>query len=165
MTSPRFRRLTAAESRALLRANCVGRLAFVNGREVDIEPIHYVFAGRWLFGRTSQGAKLAALAHIPYVALEVDEVLGLFDWRSVVVHGTYYAHSADGGPTARRTFARAARLLAGLVPGTLTEGDPVPFRDTIFGIYIDRLDGRAATTQPRRRGGAGRKGKPGKDSS
>jgi nitroimidazol reductase NimA-like FMN-containing flavoprotein (pyridoxamine 5'-phosphate oxidase superfamily) len=131
---------------------------------VDIEPIHYVFSGRWLFGRTSRGAKLTALAHIPYVALEVDEVDGLFDWRSVVVHGTYYSHGPDGGPTARRTFARAARLLGGLVPGTLAESDPVPFRDTIFGIYIDRLEGRAAEI-PRGSDVVPRKGKPRKASS
>jgi uncharacterized protein len=164
MTSPRFRRLTATESRTLLRSNTVGRLAFVNGGEVDIEPIHYVLAGRWLFGRTSQGAKLSALARIPYVAFEVDEVHGLFDWRSVVVHGTYYPHTPGGGPTARRTFARATRLLGRLVPGALTANDPVPFRDAIFGIYIDRLEGRAAE-MPAAARGRQRRGKPRKDSS
>jgi nitroimidazol reductase NimA-like FMN-containing flavoprotein (pyridoxamine 5'-phosphate oxidase superfamily) len=117
-----------------------------------------VLSGRWIFGRTSHGAKLSALARIPYVAFEVDEVRGLFDWRSVVVHGTYYPHSPGGAPTARRAFARATRLLEGLVPGALTAHDPVPFRDAVFGIYIDRIEGRAASSPPRppRR----RKGKP-----
>jgi nitroimidazol reductase NimA-like FMN-containing flavoprotein (pyridoxamine 5'-phosphate oxidase superfamily) len=164
MSSPRFRRLTVAESRALLRSSRVGRLAFVNGGEVDIEPMHFVLAGRWLFGRTSQGAKLSSLARIPYVAFEVDEVHGLFDWRSVVVHGTYYPQGPGGGPTARRTFARAIRLLGALVPGTLTQSDPVSFRDAVFGVYIDRLEGRAATMPgPARQ--RRRRGKPGKDSS
>lgn len=164
MTSPRFRRLTATESRALLRSHTVGRLAFVNGGEVDIEPIHYVLAGQWLFGRTSRGAKRSSLARVPYVALEVDEVYGLFDWRSVVVHGTYYPLEPDGGRTARRTFARATRLLGALVPGTLTQSDPVPFRNVVFGIYIDRLEGRTAA-MPARARQRRRRGKPPKDSS
>lgn len=163
MTSPCFRRLTASESRALLRSETVGRLAFVQGREVDIEPIHFVLSGRWIFGRTSQGAKLSALARIPYVAFEVDEVHGLFDWRSVVVHGTYYPHGPGGTPAARRAFARATRLLGGLVPRALTEHDPVPFRDAVFGIYIDRLEGRSASAPPRPP--HGRKGKPRRVSS
>ena len=147
MTTPRFRRLTAAECRALIRRNAVGRLAFLNHKEVDIEPIHYVFDGRWLFGRTSEGSKLHALGHFPYVAFEVDEVRGLFDWRSVVAHGTYYVARDDTTSEAdRRTFQRARKLLRTLIPETLGAGDPVPFREVVFGIYIGRLEGRGASS-------------------
>jgi uncharacterized protein len=163
VTSPLFRRLTAAESRALLRASTVGRLAFVNRGEVDIEPIHYVYGGKWLFGRTGEGSKLSSLARVPYVAFEVDEVEAPFDWRSVVVKGTYYPLDGAGSPTAQRTFARAKRLLRALVPDTLSKDDPTPFRDAVFGIYIDRLEGRMAATPAR--ASRGRKGNPRTSSS
>ena len=161
MGTPSFRRLTLAESRALIRRNSVGRLAFINHNEVDIEPIHYVFDGKWLFGRTSEGTKLHALSHSPYVAFEVDEVKGVFDWSSVVVHGTYYLLRDDATALSdRRTAARARSLLRNVVPQTLRAGDPVPFRQVVFGIFIARIEGRAAsskgpprTTRRRRRVG------------
>lgn len=148
MKAPHFTHLTAAECRTLLRRNTVGRLAFLNHNEVDIEPIHYVFDGKWLFGRTSAGTKLHALSHSPYVAFEIDEVHGVFDWSSVVVHGTYYILRDDAtSPSDRRTAARARSLLRNIVPETLRAGDPVPFRQVVFGVYIARVEGREASSK------------------
>ena len=148
MDTPTFRHLTASECRALIRRGHVGRIAFINHSEVDVEPIHYVFDGRWLFGRTSEGSKLHALGHAPYVAFEVDEIRGMFDWTSVVAHGTYYVMREDTlSDTDRRTFNRARRLLREPLPETLRADDPVPFRQVVFGIFIARLEGRAASTR------------------
>lgn len=148
MKTPCFTRLTTAECRALLRRNTVGRLAFLNHHEVDIEPMHYAFDGKWLFGRTSEGSKLHALAHSPYVAFEVDEVRGVFDWSSAVVHGSYHVLRDDASlPGDRRTASRARSLLRNVVPNALRAGDPAPFRQIVFGIYIDRVEGRAASTR------------------
>lgn len=145
---PSFSHLSTAECRALLRRNTVGRIAFINHGEVDIEPVHYVFDGRWLFGRTSEGSKVQALRHVPYVAFEVDEVRGLFEWASVVAHGTYYLMRDDTISSAdRRTFDRAKWLLRNLLPDTLRTDDPVPFRQVVFGIAIARLEGRGATAK------------------
>lgn len=58
------------------RRNRVGRLAFSFRDRVDIEPLHYVFRGGWLYGRPSPGSKLQTLRHNPWVAFEVDEIDG-----------------------------------------------------------------------------------------
>ena len=88
--TPRFRSLTERDCRALLRHHHAGRLAFTLRDIVDIEPISYVLDGHWLYARTAPGTKLAKLRHNPFVAFEVDEIVGPFDWRSVVAHGTAY---------------------------------------------------------------------------
>lgn len=142
--APTIRELGPEEADALLRAHRVGRIAYAWHDRVDIEPIHYVYEDGRIYARTSEGAKLLTLRHSPWVAFEVDEVRGLYDWRSVVAHGTVYPLHADGTPTERATYARAVELLRALEPATLGAGDPVPWRTVVFEIAVDRMSGREA---------------------
>jgi nitroimidazol reductase NimA-like FMN-containing flavoprotein (pyridoxamine 5'-phosphate oxidase superfamily) len=93
--APVFRELHRHEIDALLGRNNVGRIAFTFHDRVDIEPINYVYSWGWLYGRTSKGAKLDTIAHNRWVAFEVDEVKGLFDWQSVVVKGSFEIVGAE----------------------------------------------------------------------
>jgi len=151
MTVPAFRELSPEECEALLAVNHVGRLAFSFKDRTDIEPIHYVFENGWIFGRTVEGSKLTTIGHHPYVAFEVDEVRAMFDWRSVVAHGTVYLLEADSGTAHAAEYARAVEVLRRFLPSTLTPDDPVPFRTVIFGIHVDELQGREARQGKRRR--------------
>jgi nitroimidazol reductase NimA-like FMN-containing flavoprotein (pyridoxamine 5'-phosphate oxidase superfamily) len=149
MKKPTFRAMTQRESLALLRRQHVGRIAFTFKDRVDIEPIGYVLSGGWLYGRTSRGQKLIQLKHNPWVAFEVDEIDGPFDWRSVVVHGTVYFLNPEGEE--HPDFGRAVRLFKKLDPRTLAASDPAPDRTIFFRIHVDRLSGRVATTKTPRR--------------
>ncbi|MEO5568952.1 MAG: pyridoxamine 5'-phosphate oxidase family protein [Gemmatimonadaceae bacterium] len=142
---PQFHHLKPAECRGLLRRHHVGRIAFTFKDRVDIEPISYVFNGQWLYARSAIGTKLRVLRRHPWVAFEVDEVDGAFDWRSVVVHGTVYFLS--DGPGTRAAYTRAMKILRTLDPRALTADDPVPERSIVFRIYVDDIAGRAATTR------------------
>jgi hypothetical protein len=142
-TAPAFRALRAAESRALVRRNHLGRIAFTFHDRVDIEPISYVMSGEWLYARTSPGTKLLKLTHNPWVAFEVDEINGPFDWRSVVVRGTVYFLN-ETAPA--RDRASAVRLLQKLDRRILTDEDLAPNRTVIFRIHVDVIEGRAAST-------------------
>ncbi len=140
--SPEFVRLDEPEARAVLARNHVGRVAYSFRDRVDIEPIHYVVDGNWIYGRTSIGTKLATLAHHPWCAFEVDEVRDTFDWESAVVKGTFHLLDPQvGSPDA---YGRAVALLRQLVPGTLGADDPAPHRIVLFGIHIDEITGRTA---------------------
>jgi len=142
--SPAFRDLSAEECQTMLSRHHVGRLAYTFRGRVSIAPLNYVYADGLLYGRTSPGSKLATLAHHPWVALEVDEVEDVFSWRSVMARGTFYRVERIGGPAARRSWHRAVELLDGIIPGTLTSSDPVPFRYVVFYIAVDELTGREA---------------------
>ena len=143
---PVFRRLSPRECRTVLARNVIGRMAFTLRRAVDIEPVHLVLDGDWLYGRTSEGTKIHALAHRPWVAVEVDEVDGPFDWFSVVVHGTFWTLPEDGSPLERTARRHAIDLFEKVVPGTATPDDPTPHRTIWFRIAISDMTGRAATT-------------------
>lgn len=144
---PSFRALSRAESDALLERNHVGRIAFSFHDRVDLEPVHYVYADGWLHGRTSPGTKLSTLRHHPWVAFEVDEIEGLFDWRSVIVHGVVDLPDADGSPRDRESYAATLGLIRELVPHALEAGDPTPDREVLFRIHVDEVTGREASTE------------------
>jgi hypothetical protein len=143
--TPRIRKLNPEECEQILARNHVGRMAYRSGNVVEIEPLHYVYHDGWLFGRTSHGAKLAATGEEWWpVAFEVDEVEGIFQWRSVVVHGGFYMLNAHGADWERAEWRRALETLRRLVPETLTERDPTPFRDVLFRIAVQEATGRQA---------------------
>ncbi|MFL5562726.1 MAG: pyridoxamine 5'-phosphate oxidase family protein [Gemmatimonadaceae bacterium] len=146
---PSFRSLDKTECERVLSRNHVARIAFSFHDKVDIEPVHYVYDHGDLFGRTSLGSKLTTLAHNHWVAVEVDEVDGLFDWRSVVVHGSFYTVSAELPGVESAAWARGIELLRALIPETGTADDPVPFRSVLFQIHVDSTTGRESLPSTR----------------
>ena len=144
--TPQFRELTRAEVEAVLARNHVGRIAFSHRDRVDIQPIHYVYEAGWIYGRTSPGEKLVTLRHNQWLAFETDEVHGPFNWRSVVVHGTFYPLSEDDALGDRAAREHALALLRALMPATLAEGDPTPFRTVLFRISVNEATGREASS-------------------
>ena len=139
---PSFVELSRPECEAILARHHVGRIAYSFNDRVDIEPIHYAFGDGWLYGRTSEGTKMATVDHNKWVALEVDEVNGPFDWRSVVVHGALYRLTRDSHK--EEDIARAVELLRSVEPEIGTDDDPVPSRKIIFRIHVDEIRGKAA---------------------
>lgn len=142
--APTIRVLTHAECDRLLAQQHVGRLAFAFHDRVDIQPIHYAYEAGWIYGRTSEGAKLVTIAHNPWVAFEVDDVRGPFDWESVVVRGSFHRIDPDGSEREHGAGARALHLLREVVPEALTLDDPTPARTVFFRIAIGDVTGRSA---------------------
>lgn len=140
-----IRELSRDEIEETITRNRVGRLAFSFHDRVDIQPIHYIYERGWLYGRTSEGEKIYTLKHNQWIAFEIDEVNDLFDWRSVVVHGSFWIIHPQGSPHAEELWAKAAKLVAQIVPGALTENDPVSFRHTLFRIAVGDAQGREAS--------------------
>lgn len=142
-----FRDLERDEIEQVLLRNKVGRLAFSFHDRVDIQPIHYIYERGWLYGRTSEGDKIAALTHNQWIAFEVDEVKDVFEWTSVVVHGSFWILHPRGSAHAEELWVKAAELVSKIVPGSLTDTDPVSFRQTLFRIAVSDVRGREATTR------------------
>jgi len=140
-----FRSLSAEECQTLLRAHHVGRLAYAFKQRVDIEPLHFVAEGEWLYLRTGRGTKVAMLEHQPWVALEVDEVRGLFEWSSVVVHGSVQILDPEDGPEGASRWQHAVDTFRRLVPEAFSTADPTPTRDVMLRVHMSHVEGRAAS--------------------
>jgi nitroimidazol reductase NimA-like FMN-containing flavoprotein (pyridoxamine 5'-phosphate oxidase superfamily) len=144
---PLFRDLSREETETVLARNHVGRIAFSFHDVVDIRPIHYVWGEGWLFGRTSPGDKLVTLQHHQWIAFEVDEISGPFDWTSVIAHGAFHLLEPGGIEVDAQLYERAVRAVKTLIPDALTKTDRTPFRTEIFGVSIDSLTGRSCSTK------------------
>jgi uncharacterized protein len=144
--APRLVALSRTECTRLLARNYVGRLAYAFRDAVDIVPLHYAYADGWIYARTSPGQKLAKLRHNRWVAFEVDEIHGKFDWSSVVVHGAVYQLDREGST---ESWEQALMVLQQKFPEAFTDQDPVPFRTAIFRIHVDAVSGRRATPTAR----------------
>ncbi|MEP7064538.1 MAG: pyridoxamine 5'-phosphate oxidase family protein [Gemmatimonadota bacterium] len=142
LSTPEFREISDTESRALLARHTVGRIAYSFHDRVDIQPIHYVVSGNWLYGRTSRGSKFTTLAHNPWCAFQVDEVRDLFDWDSVVVKG--HLELLDPELASQDAYEEGLRLMRALVPGTFTDLDPAPHRLILFRVHLSEVTGRSA---------------------
>ena len=118
---------------------------------VDIQPIHYVYERGWLYGRTSEGEKISTIAHNQWIAFEVDEITDIFDWKSIVIHGSFWILHPRGSPRAEELWTKAAELVTRIVPGALTETDPVAFRQILFRIAVGDARGREAKMKARER--------------
>jgi len=147
---PQLRDLSRAECESVLTRNSVGRVAFVHAHRPDIIPIHYVFSGLALCGRTAPGTRLDEASRnfndAWPVAFEVDEIEGLFRWRSVVVHGNLHA-AAEGDAEwqrNRREWEEAMRSFRTLMPEAFTPRDPTGFRDILLRVDVAEVSGREA---------------------
>jgi nitroimidazol reductase NimA-like FMN-containing flavoprotein (pyridoxamine 5'-phosphate oxidase superfamily) len=139
-----FRDLAPHEVEEMLNRHNVGRMAFSFHDRVDIEPIHFVYVRGAMYGRTAPGSKLNTLLHHPWVALEIDEVDGLFDWRSVVVKGTVYLVEKGLSSDTAEHYDRAVEAIRTLMPDAFTADDPIPSRSIVFRLHIHEKRGRAA---------------------
>jgi nitroimidazol reductase NimA-like FMN-containing flavoprotein (pyridoxamine 5'-phosphate oxidase superfamily) len=146
-----FRDLSANECRAVLAKNRVGRLAFTFHERVDIEPINYVVVDdETLAFRVVPGSRVDVLRHHPWVAFEVNELIGLEEWKSVVVHGAAYAVTDSGTAQERASYARVAKAMRYQLPAETHDADPLAERPIVLSLHIDALRGRLAKSSSNR---------------
>jgi hypothetical protein len=143
---PRIRALSSRQVERVLSRNQVGRVAFMSDKRIDLQPVNFVYADGAIYGRTSQGGKYLAWQHNPFVAFEVDEIDGPFDWRSVIVHGTVYILHPRGSQAERADFQSAIDTMREHFPDAFTDRDRTPYRDVIFRIEPHEVTGREART-------------------
>lgn len=143
---PSYSALSRSEIDELLARHHVGRIAYTFRDRVDVEPINYVYHDGWVYLRTAPGSKLTTLVRHPWVAFEVDEVDGTFDWRSVVVHSTVYELTPGGTGSQSTAYEKAVAILRSLVPETFTEEDPAPARKVVLRMKVEEVIGRECST-------------------
>ncbi|SRR6266542_2845065 len=142
---PALGSLGKPECEELLARNIVGRLAFALHDHVSIVPVNYVFEGGSIYGRTQPGGKLLDIVRNRRVAFEIDEPEGMFIWRSVIVQGSLYLIEPDGNERDKADYFKALMILRRLIPATMTDEDPMPFRSQVFRIQPLEISGRVST--------------------
>ncbi|MEP6491740.1 MAG: pyridoxamine 5'-phosphate oxidase family protein [bacterium] len=144
----RIRELDPAATEALLAKHHVGFMAISFHDRVTIALVNYVYADRWIYARMEDGPDLATLRHHHWVAFEVSEVQGIYDWRTVTVNGSVQLLS-DESPHDASDVREALEQLRSAVPAVFTPRDPMPQRVQLLRLHADELKGREARSSER----------------
>ena len=73
----------------LLLSQVIGRIGCSNSKLSYIVPITYVFDGKDIIGQTHEGMKLDMLRLNPSVCFQVDTIMNMANWQSVVIQGVF----------------------------------------------------------------------------
>ena len=145
--APRIRELTHRQMEFVLSRNHVGRVAFLRGGRIELQPVHYVFTNSAIYGRIAFGVKYRTWLDGTDIVFEVDEPEALFDWRSVIVRGTVTLLPSLGDAEAVAEYDHAVSALRSLVANAFTVWDPTPHRSSVFRITPTQLSGREAVSR------------------
>ena len=84
-----YHALNKEQADSLLLGQVMGRLACTDGNLPYIFPVTYCYDGKFIYGQTNNGSKLQIMRKHPQVCFEVDSVLDMNHWQSVIVTGTF----------------------------------------------------------------------------
>ncbi|MDT7827462.1 pyridoxamine 5'-phosphate oxidase family protein [Pricia sp. S334] len=105
--STTIKNMTTSECLQLLSENYIGRLAYISGRTPHINPITFYHDAeeKCILSYSSPGFKIQAMKKHRPVALQVDDIRSIQEWRSVLVQGNFEELE---GSTAKKQLHRFA---------------------------------------------------------
>jgi nitroimidazol reductase NimA-like FMN-containing flavoprotein (pyridoxamine 5'-phosphate oxidase superfamily) len=81
--------LNETQMNNILSSQIVGRLACSNGKQPYIVPVTFAYDGKFIYGQTDEGLKLKVLRKNPSVCFEVDLMVDIRNWQSVIIQGRF----------------------------------------------------------------------------
>jgi nitroimidazol reductase NimA-like FMN-containing flavoprotein (pyridoxamine 5'-phosphate oxidase superfamily) len=81
--------LDAEEIETLLNTNVIGRIGCAANSKVYVVPITYVYDAGCILGHTVEGMKIDVLRKNPACCFQVDEIVSISNWKSVIAWGTF----------------------------------------------------------------------------
>jgi uncharacterized protein len=106
--------LTTGQIEGLLHSQVVAHLGCYGGGRPYVVPITYAYDGAHIYGYTREGMKLRLMREHSAVCLQVDRIVGITDWQSVVAWGTFEElHGGDAGSARRLIEERFAPQMGG----------------------------------------------------
>lgn len=73
----------------VLSSQVIGRLACTDGKYPYVVPMTYIFDGTCILAQSIEGKKIDIMRRNPHVCLQVDMVIDLSTWQSVIVYGLF----------------------------------------------------------------------------
>jgi len=85
----------------LLSSQVLGKIACTDGKQPYIVPVTYSYDGEYIYGQTNEGTKLDILRKNPNVCFEVDSMINMRNWQSVIVYGKFEELNSSHAEAAR----------------------------------------------------------------
>lgn len=84
-----LRELNEMQINNLLLSQSLGRIGCIKGKQPYIIPVIYIYDGKDILGQSHAGMKIELMRENPYVCFQVDMILNLGHWQSVLASGTF----------------------------------------------------------------------------
>jgi uncharacterized protein len=138
-----------ARMELLVRAQ-LGRLGCARANQPYVVPCYFAYSDNCLYSFTTVGQKIEWMRANPLVCVEVDEVVSLEDWESVIVLGRYEELPDTPEYKSERAIAHNVLKNRGLwwEPGyvkTILRGAERPLEPIFYRIHITETTGHRAT--------------------
>lgn len=79
----------------VLHSEVVGRIGVSADGRVYVVPVTYVYDGDAVYVHSAEGLKVELMRKAPNVCFEVDHVVDLANWQSVIAQGRYEELAGD----------------------------------------------------------------------
>lgn len=136
--------MTGEEIERVLHGQLVGRLGIHHGGRTLVVPVSYVYDGNAVYVHSYEGEKLKMMRANPEVCFEVDHVVRLAQWSSVITWGRYEELTGDLATSAMNLLA--SRLHQEIPSETAGSTGPHGHeRGVAFRILITEKTGRFET--------------------
>ncbi len=133
----------------LLCSQSIGRLACTDGEQPYIVPISFSYDGVYIYGQTNMGKKLKIIRKNPDVCFEVDQMMDMRNWQSVVIYGEFEElKNKDAGTGREILFEKEFSLLTNTSVHahehavTSILEDKGRIKEILFRIKIKKVTGR-----------------------
>ena len=133
----------------ILSSQLVGRLACSDGNQPYIVPVTYTYDGKYIYGQTNPGTKLEILRKNPTVCFEVETMMNMANWQSVIVFGEFEELKEGEAEKARQIlFNRIFPLMTSSTihvyghKETGTIDDSTRIKDIMYRINLKKVTGR-----------------------
>lgn len=142
-------KLDIDQMNSLLSSQALGRLACTDGLHPYIIPITYTYDGNYIYGQTNEGRKLEILRKNPNICFQVERMMDMRNWESILVYGKFEelknkeAESARGILYNRFFPLMTSSTVHSFGNETATEiEDANRVKPVMFKIKIERMTGR-----------------------
>ncbi|CAN5438049.1 pyridoxamine 5'-phosphate oxidase family protein [soil metagenome] len=133
----------------LLLSQAIGRIACTNGTQPYIVPVTFMYDGKQIFGQTYEGTKLEIMRKNPNVCFQVDLMVNMANWQSVLVFGKFHELKGEAAIEARANlYEKVFPLLTSSTIHAHEHGVDTTVEDTsrikpvMYRIHIDEKTGR-----------------------
>jgi uncharacterized protein len=135
----------------VLSSQVIGRLGCCDKGTPYIVPVTYTFDGNYIYGQMGPGKKLNILRAHPKVCFEVDSMLNMANWQSVILQGQFEELKGKTATTARSllfnriyplTTSRTLHAHEHELGETMTLSDDTRIKPIMYRIRIVSKTGR-----------------------
>lgn len=143
------RDMTRADCTQLLGKLSFGRIACVEDGQPYIVPFSFAFDGDAIHSFATVGTRIGWMRANPRVCIEVEDIVSLQNWRTVIVFGRYVElpetpEFAAGRATAHRLLSAHKLWWEPGFARTVSHESERPLDPVYFRVAIDRMTGHCA---------------------